>query len=108
MTHIRKIPLAAAALLSVATLSAPAAAQDEPMTVCATRDKIVEKLENHFKETRRSYGLQKEAGVFEVFASEAGSWTMILTQPTGVTCVLAAGEAWSNDKSSVLLEGDPA
>jgi len=75
--------------------------------VCAPRDTILDKLTNQFKETRRSFGLQGTAAVFEIYASQQGTWTMIMTQTTGVTGVLAAGGAWSEEKSALLVEGDP-
>jgi hypothetical protein len=34
--------------------------------------------------------------VFEVLASPSGSFTIILTQPNGLSCVMAAGENWEN------------
>ncbi len=105
MTRLISLSLAAA-LLFAAFASATAKAEQGP--VCAPRDTIVEKLTTQFKETRRSYGLQGAAAVFEIYASEKGTWTMIMTQTTGVTCVLAAGDAWSEEKAALLAEGDPA
>jgi hypothetical protein len=31
-----------------------------------------------------------------VFAANDGSWTMIVTMPTGHACFMAAGEDWEN------------
>ena len=33
-------------------------------------------------------------GVIELYTSEKGSWTLLLTQPTGVSCLIAAGDNW--------------
>lgn len=95
-------------LIAAAATLAPASAETPQMQVCAPRDAIVDRLTTEFKETRRSIGLQGSAAVFEVFASEEGSWTMIMTGATGVTCVLAAGDTWSEDVSARLVAGDPA
>ena len=41
---------------------------------------------------------QQAAPVIEVFASEeTGSWTILLTSPQGLTCLMAAGEAYETD-----------
>lgn len=96
--------IAAAVLVALA----PAASGAQELRVCSTRDVIVDKLQTQFKEKRQSYGLQQHAGVYEVFASDEGSWTIIVTAPSGMTCVIAAGEAWSHDKSAAAQPGDPA
>lgn len=90
----------------VFTSATPAAAQG---SVCAKRDRIVQQLESVHGETRKSAGLQNNMGVVEVFASEGGSWTIFVTSPAGVSCLLAVGEAWeseSTEASNTVLEGD--
>jgi hypothetical protein len=105
MTRLISLSMAAALLFAA---FASTTVRAEQGAVCAPRDAILEKLTNQFKETRRSFGLQGAAAVFEIYASEQGTWTMIVTQATGMTCVLAAGDAWSEEKSALLAEGDPA
>ena len=40
-------------------------------------------------------GLANNGGVIEILSSGAGkSWTIILTMPNGVTCMIAAGDSW--------------
>lgn len=94
--------LALAALLSA--LAAPAAAQ---ALACGSRSVIAERLKGVYGETRRGYGLQPGRGVIEFYASEGGSWTMILVLPTGAACILAVGEAWAEDLPVRVLD-DPA
>lgn len=105
MSRISTSLIAAATVLSFGLAAAPVAAQQ--MQFCAPRDTIVSKLTSQFKETRRSYGLQQSSGVYEVFASDAGTWTITMTSPSGMTCVLAVGEAWQDEKAQKLAEGDP-
>ncbi|GIX13681.1 MAG: hypothetical protein KatS3mg118_1640 [Paracoccaceae bacterium] len=72
----------------------PAAAQG---SVCGQREMIVQRLLEQFGETRQSMGLQRDSGVVEIFASlESGTWTILLTLPNGLTCLVAAGEAWDS------------
>lgn len=81
----RLLPLAVAGLFSGA----------EAQTVCGKRDNIVQQLQTKYGETRRSVGLQQGRGVVEVFASDkTGSWTITITNPRGLTCLMAAGEAF--------------
>lgn len=64
-------------------------------TVCGARAEIVARLEATYGETRRSIGLQQGRGVVEVYASEkTGSWTILVTNTRGRSCLIAAGEAF--------------
>ena len=64
-------------------------------TVCGKRDNIIKQLEAKYGETRRSLGVQQGRGVVEVYAStETGSWTILVTDPRGMSCLMAAGEAF--------------
>lgn len=33
----------------------------------------------------------------EVFVAEKGTWTIVITDLTGTSCIVAAGEAWTSD-----------
>ena len=39
---------------------------------------------------------QKNTAAFEVFASEKGTWTIMMTMANGMTCIMAAGHSWQN------------
>jgi hypothetical protein len=82
----------AAVALGAVLLPAPSA---EAQTVCGKRDAIIQQLEAKYGETRRSVGLQQGRGVVEIYASEkTGSWTILVTDPRGRSCLMAAGEAF--------------
>jgi hypothetical protein len=40
-----------------------------------------------------------------LFVSEKGSWTVVVSQPNGPSCILASGESWHH---MPLLIGDPS
>ena len=63
--------------------------------VCGARGDIVKQLEKKYGETRRSVGLQQGRGVVEIYASKnTGSWTILVTDTRGKSCLMAAGEAF--------------
>lgn len=63
--------------------------------VCGQRAAIVAQLERKYGETRRSVGIQQGRAIIEVYASEAtGSWTILVTDTAGLTCLMATGEAY--------------
>ncbi len=72
----------------------PSAAQAQ--TVCGERKAIVASLEKTYSEVPVSMGLGSNGAIIEVFASPSGSFTIILTRPNGLTCVMTAGEIWEN------------
>lgn len=85
--------LAALALGAVAIDAAPAEAG---RAICKERAEIIKILGNKFGETQQSFGLQNDSRVLELYASPAtGTWTAILTLPSGKACVVASGQAWT-------------
>lgn len=93
-----KVPTALC--LSLGILAAVPAAAQTPGgpagAMCGARDAVIARLQTKYGETRQGYGLQRGASVVEVFASDAtGSWTILLTTPNGVSCLVAAGEHWA-------------
>ena len=74
-------------------LAGAAAAQSRPN--CAPRQIVLDRLEQKYGETRQSIGLGSQGSVMEVFASvETGTWTITVTTPNGLTCMIGAGEAF--------------
>lgn len=64
---------------------------------CAPRDRVLERLSTTYGEVRQSIGLAPNNGVFEVFASPAsGTWTITMTRPDGLTCLVASGLAYED------------
>ena len=91
----RRLCLALAALLVVWAIALlfvlPVEAQE---TICGKHDELVSRLESGYGETVRAVGVASP-GIVELFTSDDGaSWTILVTQPNGVSCLLAAGESW--------------
>ncbi len=68
----------------------------QAQAMCGERDALVASLEKTFSEAPVSMGLGSNGAMIEVFASPSGSFTIILTRPNGLTCVMAVGENWEN------------
>lgn len=77
---------------AIVALPPPASAQ----TACAPRGDIVEKLKDKYGEVQRGMGLGGTTAIVEIWSSEkTGTWTIVMTRPNGTTCILAAGDNWS-------------
>lgn len=95
-----------AAVLAVLFLAAPARAQMMVPRgpVCGERGALVDQLKGKYAELTKSMGLAANGSVLEVLTAKTGSWTVLVTTPQGVTCLIAAGEHWEDIKPH---EGDP-
>lgn len=92
MVMLGMIRLLLAAVLAVG-LTADAAAQ---AMVCGRHDAFVAYLDRNFQEQLQSIGLTDGGLLLEVFVSTTGSgtWTILMTAPDGLACLVAAGQAW--------------
>jgi hypothetical protein len=84
----------AAALAAISLVSIAGKAEAAPQ--CGNHDKIVEVLGDKFKETRRVMGVVNSKAVMEIFMSPQGTWTMMITDTSGLSCITASGEEWQD------------
>ncbi|MEM6759276.1 MAG: hypothetical protein AAF601_07325 [Pseudomonadota bacterium] len=103
-----KLKGALAATVTVATLGS-ATAQAQQARNCAPRDIVVTRLADGYGETRQSMGLGANNSVVEVFASdESGTWTITITSPNGMTCLVASGQAFEELVEALPAKGNDA
>ncbi|MCO6384160.1 hypothetical protein [Oceanicola sp. 502str15] len=98
-----KTALATTALLLA---SAPLAAQtaDGP---CGKRQFFVDQLVETYQEQPVAGGLQSEDSLVEIWASkETGSFTILVTDPGGETCVAFTGEDFHEATGFVGVKGE--
>ena len=99
-----KRTVTACLLFSVAALTSNVAAAQGAS--CAKREMIVERLSHKYGETRQSAGLNQNNGMVEVFAwEESGTWTILVTMPNGISCLMAAGNAWEGLAATDTAQG---
>lgn len=78
-----------------ATLFTLAASTAQAQNNCAPRVVVLDHLAQNFGETRQYIGLGQDGHVIEVFAStDSGTWTITVTLPNGLTCLVASGDAF--------------
>ena len=93
------------AMLVAASLVAPVVASAQGQN-CATRDMVVERLTTKYGESRQSIGMAPKGRVIEVFASqETGTWTITVTMPNGITCLMASGQSFENLEEPIAPAG---
>jgi hypothetical protein len=87
---LRCIRLAAVSLAAALMSTVAGAAQ-----TCASRSDFVTFLKDHFGEVEVDRGLSDRGHLVEVFVSPAGTLTILLSRPDGLSCLVDAGEAWT-------------
>ena len=83
--------LAFVGALLVFTTSASA---ESEQSVCGDRNTFLEKLNATYGEQPVGMGLANNGTMLEIATSGEGSWTILVTRPDGVSCVVGTGEAW--------------
>ena len=77
-----------AAIILVATVIAIPTSVAE---TCAQRSDFIAFLKDHFGEIEVGQGLSSSGHLVEVFVAPAGSWTILLSRPDGLSCLVDAG-----------------
>jgi hypothetical protein len=76
-------------------LGAPALAKSPIAEVlCAPTPRLHDKLERQFGSQRAATGVRSPEQIMEVWTSEKGDWTMVVTYSTGTSCIVAMGQDW--------------
>ncbi|WP_171230176.1 hypothetical protein [Ruegeria sp. HKCCA4008] len=79
---------------------------------CAARDHIISKLQENYAEELAFGGLQKTRGaqaVMEVWTSkETGSYTVLVTNANGISCIVAVGTDFFEAIPKIEIEGTPS
>ena len=75
----------------LALIAQSAAAQPQ----CNDRKEVLDLLAQKYKEAPVASGVTNNGGLVEVLTdAKGGTWTIIVTTPQGVSCLVAAGEGW--------------
>lgn len=62
--------------------------------ICGPRDEVVASLSKRYQELPLAAGINKSGRLFEILVRRDGvSWTVLLTTPDGVSCIVDAGES---------------
>ena len=78
------------------------ASQAAARSVCMMHDDIENLLEKH-KEAQVAIGLASNGSLIEVFSTvDGGSWSIVMTDPRGKSCVVAVGKDWDHRDRIVL------
>ncbi len=100
-TMLNRISVRAAAFVALGLLAVgalplgydPTLAQGTP-ALCRARDGLLTQLESKYGEIPVAIGVADGALVELLTAKDGITWTIILTSPKGMSCLIASGEGW--------------
>lgn len=89
-----------------------ALAQTANAATCAKREKVIAQLEGKYAEQLTAGGLHAtdtKTTFVEVWtSSETGTFTVLLTNPRGLTCIVASGTDWFVQEVTEQVKGVPS
>jgi hypothetical protein len=73
--------------IAIATPIGAAAQQN-----CSTWDQVTGHLAQEYSETQQNYAMGASGALVEMYANTVtGSWSLLVTQPGGATCLIGSG-----------------
>ena len=85
-----------ALLLGAVAVASPALADQAP-TACGPHADVIKALGSKFHETQSATALTSAGTLLEVLTADDGAtWTIIVSRPDGLSCVVAAGQNWQD------------
>ncbi|MTI03810.1 hypothetical protein E1297_48165 [Roseibium sp. RKSG952] len=63
--------------------------------ICEPTGRMHEKLSRQFGSQQTASGIRGPEQIMEVWTSERGDWTLVMTYATGTSCIVAMGENWN-------------
>jgi hypothetical protein len=96
-THGARVRWTSVALLiGAAAIGSPALADQAP-TACGPHTEVIKALGDKFHETQAATALTSAGTLLEVLTARDGStWTIIVSRPDGLSCIVAAGQNWQD------------
>ncbi len=108
MQQLFALSLGIAAMVFAASQSNAQTVSTESTAQCAVRSEVVTVLATRDKETRHSIGLAAGNQMMEIYASDAGSWSILFTRADGLACLVASGQNFETLSEPLALKDPPA
>ncbi len=82
------------AMLAIAAMIFTTSSTTAAPKMCGKRTSMIKVLIEKYNESPRALGLSSAKMAMEIYASESGTWTVMMTLTNGTACIMAAGKSW--------------
>jgi hypothetical protein len=96
LTMLHKMLTAAGLVIAFGVASTFSSSPVSAQQICAERVGLLKQLNKSHQEAPQALGVTGSGQIVELLTSDRGTWTIIITAPNGVSCLVAAGESWEN------------
>ena len=93
---MRGIHYLAIAILFFVAFTVAQCSRAQALGMCGSRADFIKALSDKYQETGKALGIAGQVNLVEIFASKAGTWTILVTTPQGKSCIIAAGSSWED------------
>jgi hypothetical protein len=80
--------------IGIAAALGASQAYAESSVPCGDRSKLISALDAKYKEGLSGFGVTGGSQLVEIYVSETGTFTVVMTNSKGISCVIAAGDSW--------------
>lgn len=84
-----------------ATTVVPTMAADKKISACPSRDYASDASGRRAAEEPVFLGLANDGAIVALHAFDDGTWTLLVTLPSGVSCRVAGGDYWKQQGTKV-------
>ena len=77
-------------------LSALSALSAQAQFICGGHSDLVAGLAQAFQQKQLGYGVVGQSAIVEIYVSASGTWSMLVTDVQGRSCIFATGEGWES------------
>ena len=72
--------------------------------ICGPREELISRLWAKWQEAQIAHGLVNDNRLVEVFVNKSGSWTVLISDASGRSCVASSGKNWTVIKPIIPKE----
>lgn len=94
-----------AAIVAMTSIATIQPSMSEAQAACGKRSELIKMLKDKHKEEQRFFGMSGNKRVMELYISGDSSWTIVVSTPNGISCIVAVGRAGTI--VSAQLPGSP-
>ena len=87
-------------------LEASAQSTRPNLAMCGPNEQVFANIEQKLNEVPVSGGVTENGNLLQILLSKSGEWSVFVTFPTGLSCLVALGNAWKDIVPEIKSQSD--